>query len=146
MNAYRRGAAHAIARGANPEFVATAKRMEGFDANPHSGIQSWSKGDLFPAVIFRTERYSVFPSFEEVNAEVGGLAVREEYERGKAAFYGAPLADRLESKWWSVILDGVVEEGYASYDEAKEGALGLLAVRYAFQRDAERQRAARVVA
>ena len=30
----------------------------GIDANPHSGIQPWSKGDLFPAVFVVVETYS----------------------------------------------------------------------------------------
>lgn len=80
------------------------KRVGGFDANPHPSVQEWSRGPLFPAVIFRTERYSEY-------------------------------LENFHEKWWSVILDGVVEEGLSTYDEAEQCARGMLA-----------QRAARVVA
>lgn len=83
------------------------------------GVQEHSKGDLFPAVIFRTERYT---SYEQFMAGRPGDIVTT-----AAQFYDQPLEQRLESKWWSVILDGVVEEGLSSYDEAEQCARGMLA-------------------
>jgi len=33
------------------------KRVGGVDKDPHSGVQPWSKGALFPGVITRVENY-----------------------------------------------------------------------------------------
>jgi hypothetical protein len=64
----------------------------------HSGVQPWSAGDIFPAVIARVERYP----------------------EGHTAATAAP------STSWELTLDGRAEE-YASHDDATSVARALLA-------------------
>lgn len=73
------------------------------DANPGQGVQPWSAGDIFPLVIERVEQY--------------GRGV-------SGALDGGPL---LLGAYWNVLNAGEDMSGYASYDEARAGALGWLA-------------------
>jgi hypothetical protein len=72
------------------------------DANPHPSIQAWSKGDIFPAVIARIERY--------------------QDNKGNALSAECCAAPSVSHE---LTLDGRAEE-YASYDDARTVALELL--------------------
>lgn len=77
----------------------------GVDALCHSSVQPWSAGPLFPAVIAKVERYRHSSGFE---------------------LRAAPLAERLETQWWELTLDGRTEQ-YASREDAEMVAARLLA-------------------
>ena len=75
------------------------------DRNPGQGVQPWSAGDIFPLVIERVEQY--------------GRGVRGTLD-------GGPL---LLGTYYNVLNAGEDMSGYASYDEARAGALGWLEAR-----------------
>ena len=85
----------------------------GIDATPHSGIQPWSKGDLFPAVFVVVETYDT----------------PEDY---LAPFYAAnvPLKDRLLKTEHEVRLYGETER-FDTYADATEWARAKIATRTA---------------
>lgn len=79
------------------------------DANPGQGVQPWSAGDIFPLVIERVEQYGP-----------------------KVVWAPNPSTEILSQEWaligtyWNVLNAGDDMTGYASYDEARAGALGWL--------------------
>lgn len=72
------------------------------DARPHSSVQAWSRGPLFPAVIARVERYDHRPM-----------------ERGESMEHLArPLAERLHSVSYELTI-GAFREEYATREDAE---------------------------
>lgn len=93
------------------------------------GVQEWSKGDIYPAVISRTETYLEFPSFDAWYADLRlGREVLSgrHYERERDAFYAQPLSERFDYAAYTLHLDGV-SEVYACYDDAYAAARGIMA-------------------
>jgi len=84
-----------------------ALAKQGIDALGHSGVQPWSAGPIFPAVIAKVERYDEMPR----NLFSGVLV---------------PLADRLKTAWYELTLDGRTEQ-YATCEDAEMVAKRLLA-------------------
>jgi uncharacterized phage-associated protein len=79
---------------------------QGIDGLGHSSVQAWSAGPIFPAVIAKVERYS-------------------DYVRNIYSGTLLPLADRLETQWWELTLDGVTEQ-YATREDAELVAITLI--------------------
>lgn len=77
------------------------------DARPHSSVQAWSRGALFPAVIARVERYSAagydFPD-PVISFELTIGAFREEY---------ATREDAEAVARWTVSGGRIIPERYA---------------------------------
>lgn len=110
------------------------KSVGGIDANPHPSVQVWSRGELFPAVIVVAESYNdwfSYASWSGIQNRNGNDASKEAWMKAGEEFYQVPLALRLRYRSWTVILDGEEVEGYASRDEAEQGARGMLAQRAA---------------
>lgn len=74
------------------------------DTRPHSSIQTWSRGDIFPAVIKRVETYDNLHHVSTIR---------------RGADYA--LRHRQRGVHWTVILHGV-ETDHATYDAAYDFA------------------------
>lgn len=81
------------------------------DRNPGQGVQPWSAGDIYPLVIERVEQYA--PESFSVRLDGQGKVYT-----GKQVLVGT---------YWNVLNAGDGMSGYATYDEARAGALGYLA-------------------
>jgi len=98
----------------------------------YSGVQAWSRGELFPAVIYREEVYARPATFEEWQ-EVNSPLSRCEYGRALYAaylrnFYGLPLNLRRQTVHWRVALGGYSSPAFDDYDAAERFARWVLAL------------------
>lgn len=115
------------------QSTAESRRASGVDRISHAGVQPWSAGPIFPAVIGVVERYEVFATREEFLDEVKefsngmGEGYPGQYERHLAAYYEkVQLVTRLETTSYELTLAGRSEE-YATRDDAEGVARYLLA-------------------
>ncbi len=99
-------------------------------SNP-TGIQRWSYGDVFPAVIHAVETYDTPLSesqFNEQNPQLGyepqWLATR--YREYVADFFGRPLAERLIGRRFILTFPGQEDRTFTSYAEAYAEARKLV--------------------
>ena len=83
------------------------------------GVQPWSRGEIYPLVIARVERYQDF-----VGSYKPGT-ISDSLER--AFFFAAPLEARLSSVSYDVLNADDDMSGFASYDDALAAAKGWLA-------------------
>ena len=103
------------------------------DSNPAAsvGVQSWSRGDIFPAIISVVEEYAAPMSLEGWQAAVSQLAQHEQKHRFYRAYLGAffdrSLDERIISRQYVLSLAGWNDAPFASYDEAHAEALARLA-------------------
>lgn len=88
------------------QSTAQARHASRVDTVCHSGVQPWSAGPIFPAVIAKVERYDEAPR----NVFSGVLV---------------PLASRLKTAWYELTLDGRTEQ-YATREDAEMVAKALL--------------------
>lgn len=97
----------------------------------HSGIQSWSRGPLFPAVIAVVETYdapATYEQWKDINAQIARHAgVRALYEAYLRNFFDRPLADRLIEKHWTLTLGALVDAWFNRRAEAVRWARAVLA-------------------
>lgn len=95
---------------------ATDNQPGGRDLIGHSGVQPWSAGAIFPAVIQRVEDYDGLVNLLIVK---GGRS----FDTGEQR----PLEHRLRSTTWTVILDGIESTDFPGYDEAEQYAANMIA-------------------
>ena len=87
------------------------------------GVQTWSAGPIFPAVIAVLETYERYP----VIITSGSLNdFFESFARGEEReFYARPLEDRLLARNYRLTLDGVMDT-YATREDAEQDAAFFL--------------------
>lgn len=90
------------------QSTAQARHASRVDTVCHSGVQPWSAGPIFPAVIAKVERYIVACT-----------------PAGDAVINAMPLERRLETQWYELTLDGRTEQ-YATREDAEMVAKALL--------------------
>ncbi len=102
-----------------------------YTSSNSSGIQRWSYGDVFPAVIHVVETYDTPLSesqFKEQKPQPGyspeQLAVR--YREYVADFFGRPLAKRLISRRFVLTYPGLEDQVFDSYAAAYAEARRLV--------------------
>lgn len=84
------------------------------------GIQEWSAGDIFPAVIMRVETYAEFPSFDEwLCAQPRLLRDKPLYRLQRARHYEMDSGVRLFSTEFVLLMNGE-EATFDTYDGALE--------------------------
>ena len=99
------------------------------DSNPAAsvGVQSWSRGDIFPAVIAVVEEYDVpasWAQFRECNPQLAHFERLDRFYRNYLAnFYERSLDERIISRQYVLSLAGWNDAAFASYDEAHAEAL-----------------------
>ena len=92
--------------------IQTSNRQPSPNAPGMYGVQTWSAGAIYPAVIKVVENYS-----DDYQGVIGGAA---ECINGVVS-----LASRLSSRHFVLMLDGV-EDTYASREDAEQAAAFLL--------------------
>jgi len=105
--------------------VAEQRRASDVDVIGHSGLQPWSQGEFFPAVIAVRERYDEFAGGLEWHEVCSPLYSVADYLADREAFYDQPLEARLRSRAFVLMLDGQECE-YASMADAEEAARALV--------------------
>ena len=111
-----------------PNFV----HVKANDSNPAAsvGVQSWSRGDIFPAVISVVEEYDAPCSYEQwraINVQVANFSYAPAlYGHYLVAFYARPLDERIIARQYVLSLAGWNDAAYASYDEARTEAVERL--------------------
>lgn len=90
------------------QSTAQARHASRVDTVCHSGVQPWSAGPIFPAVIAKVERYT----------DLSKCPIPEVRRWD--------LSARLETQWWELTLDGRTEQ-YATREDAEMVAKRLLA-------------------
>jgi hypothetical protein len=101
--------------------IATGRAPEQF------GVQAWSQGDLYPAVIYQREVYAEFPRFADWYATAPlSHSAFERYQIARELFYAeTALEERYRYTSHVLALDGIEEE-YATHADAEEVARALL--------------------
>ena len=99
------------------------------DSNPAAsvGVQSWSRGDIFPAIIHRVEEYDAPASYEQWIAANSQLAhhrlAGSLYRNYLANFFERSLSERIVRRVFVLQLAGWNDAEFASYDEAHAEAI-----------------------
>jgi len=105
------------------------------DSNPAAsvGVQSWSRGVIFPAIISVVEEYAAPMSYDRWLAANSQLAhhdahiIRAVYNHYVELFMSQSLDERIISRQYVLSLAGWNDAPFASYDEAHAEALVRLA-------------------
>lgn len=111
------------------------------DSNPAAsvGVQSWSRGAIFPAVISVVEEYDspmLFGDFIAHNHAIANhSAIRVFYQSYLDIFFARSLSERIISRQYVLSLAGWLDAAFATYDEAHDEALARLA--YVDEQDAD---------
>lgn len=93
------------------------------------GVQSWSRGPVFPAVIAVRETYDTPVDFDTYcsggfGAAVGTFLAARAYQHHLEAFYHRPLAERLVLREYVLQYPGLEEQAFQLYDTAVRVAQG----------------------
>lgn len=102
------------------------------DSNPAAsvGVQSWSRGAIFPAVISVVEEYdSPMPlgDFIAHNHQIANHRLIHSFYRNYLAnFFERSLDERIISRQYVLSLAGWLDAAFASYDEAHAEAIERL--------------------
>lgn len=94
--------------------TAEQRRAARADTVGHSGVQPWSAGDLFPAVIARVERYRARMTLEDARAMRAAIGYGDEERWIK----GASSPSRLECTSFELTI-GAYREEYATREDAE---------------------------
>jgi hypothetical protein len=103
------------------------------DSNPavSVGVQTWSRGELFPAVISRVETYDEPLSYDAwlaINSQLAHHRLAPSMHRNYLAnFYERTLAERLVGVSYRLEFPGNAPWHFATYDGAAGQARYLLA-------------------
>ena len=99
------------------------------DSNPAAsvGVQSWSRGDIFPAVISVVEEYDApigWSQWRELNSQLAHHeCIVRFYDNYLANFYERSLSERIISRQYVLSLAGWNDAALASYDAARAEAI-----------------------
>lgn len=99
------------------------------DRNPAAsvGVQSWSRGDIFPAIISVIEEYDAPASYEQwlaANSQLAHHRLAESlYRNYLANFFERSLSERIIARQYVLSLAGWNDAAFASYDEARAEAI-----------------------
>ena len=102
------------------------------DSNPAAsvGVQTWSRGDIFPAVISVIEEHDVPMSFEQWIAMHTQLAhhrlADSLYRNYLANFYERSLDERIISRRYVLSLAGWNNAAFSTYDAARHEAFARI--------------------
>jgi len=99
------------------------------DSNPGAsvGVQSWSRGDIFPAIISRVETYSApmdIGHWQAISPVPGHDQARRMYRQYREVFFGQDIEDRRVSTKFVLSQPGKPDAYFATYDAAHDAAAG----------------------
>jgi len=100
------------------------------------GVQPWSRGEVYPLVIARVERYKTFAEINRNGPRADDptkdyMIRRWGFDEAERRFYDQFAATRLLYTQWDVLNADDGMSGFASYDDALTAAKGWLAAQAA---------------